>query len=41
MTMTSHNTTECKQKVCLVFACENEQERKREQMSKEMKEKNA
>lgn len=35
--MTSHNPTESKQKVCLVFACETEQERKREQMSKKMK----
>lgn len=41
MAMTSRNTTESKQKVCLVVTCENEQERKREQMSKEMKEKNA
>lgn len=38
--MTSHNTTKSKQKVCLIFACEKEQERKREQMSKKMKEKN-
>lgn len=35
--MTLHNPTESKQKVCLVFACEREQERKREQMSKKMK----
>lgn len=41
MTITSHNTTESKQKVYLVFVCEKEQERKREQMSKKMKEKNA
>lgn len=38
--MTSHNTIESKQKVYFVFACEKEQERNREQMSKKMKEKN-